>query len=67
MKLAIFVHPKHLWSAGAISKEERWIIVPMLDYWVLNKVTVKNKYSAPLIANLFDRLRQAKYFTKMDL
>ena len=38
-----------------------------IDYRALNKVTVKNKYPVPLIADLFDRLGQAKVFTKMDL
>ncbi|XP_015168928.1 uncharacterized protein K02A2.6-like [Solanum tuberosum] len=38
-----------------------------IDYRALNKVTVKNKYPIPLIADLFDRLGQAKVFTKMDL
>ncbi|MCF8701922.1 retroviral-like aspartic protease family protein, partial [Corynebacterium sp. MC-10] len=38
-----------------------------IDYRALNKVTVKNKYPIPLIADLFDRLGQAKYFSKMDL
>ena len=38
-----------------------------IDYRVINKVTIKNKYHIPLIANYFDRLGQAKYFTKMDL
>lgn len=38
-----------------------------IDYRVLNKVTVKNKYPIPLITNLFYRLGQAKYFTKVDL
>ena len=38
-----------------------------IDYRVINKVTIKNKYHIPLIANFFDRLGQAKYFTKMDL
>ncbi|XP_070029262.1 uncharacterized protein [Nicotiana sylvestris] len=38
-----------------------------IDYRALNKVTVKNKYPILLIANLFDRLGQAKYFTKVDL
>lgn len=37
-----------------------------IDYRALNKVTVKNKYPIPLIADLFDRLGQAKVFTKMD-
>ena len=33
----------------------------------LNKVTVKNKYLIPLIADLFDQLGRAKFFTKLDL
>nr|CAN61452.1 hypothetical protein VITISV_029790 [Vitis vinifera] len=32
-----------------------------------NKVTVKNKYPVPLVADLFDRLAKASYFTKLDL
>ncbi|GJW79944.1 putative nucleotidyltransferase, ribonuclease H [Tanacetum coccineum] len=38
-----------------------------IDYWVLNKVTIKNKYPIPLIADLFDQLGKAGYFTKLDL
>ncbi|KAL0415859.1 UNVERIFIED_CONTAM: Retrovirus-related Pol polyprotein from transposon [Sesamum latifolium] len=37
------------------------------DYRVLNKITVKNKYPIPLVADYFDRLSRAKYFTKIDL
>ena len=33
----------------------------------LNKVTVKNKYPIPLIADLFDQLGSAKFITKFDL
>nr|CAD1844098.1 unnamed protein product [Ananas comosus var. bracteatus] len=36
-------------------------------YRALNKITVKNKYPIPLIADLFDQLGGAKYFTKLDL
>nr|GEU66337.1 hypothetical protein VITISV_008583 [Tanacetum cinerariifolium] len=36
-------------------------------YQALNKVTIKNKYPIPLIANLFDQLGKARYFTKLDL
>ena len=32
-----------------------------IDYRTLNKITVRNKYSIPLIADLFDRLGQARY------
>ena len=38
-----------------------------IDYRALNKVTVKNKYPIPLIAELFDQLGRPKYFTKLDL
>uniref|UniRef100_A0A3Q7EDH0 Reverse transcriptase domain-containing protein n=1 Tax=Solanum lycopersicum TaxID=4081 RepID=A0A3Q7EDH0_SOLLC len=37
-----------------------------IDYRALNKVTIKKKYPIPLISEMFDRLGQAKYFTKMD-
>jgi hypothetical protein len=33
----------------------------------LNKVTVKNKYPLPRIDNLFDQLKGAKIFSKIDL
>nr|CAD1840974.1 unnamed protein product [Ananas comosus var. bracteatus] len=38
-----------------------------IDYRALNKVTVKNKYPIPLVADLFDQLGGAKFFTKLDL
>ena len=33
----------------------------------MNKVTVKNKYPLPLIDDLFDQMRGAKVFSKIDL
>jgi len=38
-----------------------------IDYRALNKVTIKNKYPIPLVADLFDQLGHARYFTKLDL
>lgn len=38
-----------------------------IDYPALNKITVKNKYPISLIADLFDQLGQARWFTKLDL
>jgi hypothetical protein len=38
-----------------------------VDYRALNAVTTKNKYPLPRIDDLRDQLRQAKYFSKIDL
>jgi hypothetical protein len=38
-----------------------------VDYRALNDVTVKNKYLLPRIDDLFDQLKGAKYFSKIDL
>jgi hypothetical protein len=38
-----------------------------VDYRTLNEVTIKNKYPLPRIDNLFDKLRGACVFSKIDL
>jgi hypothetical protein len=38
-----------------------------VDYRSLNEVTIKNKYPLPIIDDLFDQLKGAKYFSKVDL
>ena len=38
-----------------------------INYRQINKVTVKNKYSLPRIEDLFDQLRGASVFSKIDL
>jgi hypothetical protein len=38
-----------------------------IDFRQLNKVTVKNKYPLPRIDDLFDQLKDAKIFLKIDL
>ena len=39
----------------------------VVDFKGLIKVTVKNRYSLPLIPKILDRLHKAKVFTKIDL
>ncbi|XP_058068585.1 uncharacterized protein LOC131217654 [Magnolia sinica] len=38
-----------------------------VDYRRLNQVTVRNKYPLPRIDDLFNQLRSAQYFSKIDL
>ena len=38
-----------------------------IDYMQLNKVTIKNRYTLPRIDDLFDQLKGATMFSKIDL
>ncbi|GKE27667.1 putative reverse transcriptase domain-containing protein [Tanacetum coccineum] len=38
-----------------------------IDYWKLNKLTVKNRYPLPRIDNLFDQLQGSSVYSKIDL
>ena len=38
-----------------------------VDYRSLNDVIMKNKYSLPRVEDLFDRMRGARVFSKIDL
>ena len=39
----------------------------VVDYRSLNELTIKNKYPLPLMDELFDRVFEAKVFSKLDL
>ena len=56
------------WGASVIFvKKKDGILRLCIDYRQLNKVTVKNKYPLPRINDLFDQMRGAKVFSKIDL
>jgi hypothetical protein len=56
------------WAAPVLFVEKKDGTKRMcIDYRALNEVTVKNKYPLPQIEDLFDQLRGASVFSKIDL
>jgi hypothetical protein len=56
------------WAAPVLSMEKKHGTKRIcIDYRSLNEVTVKNKYPLPRIEDLFDQLRGASVFSKIDL
>ena len=49
-----------------IKKKDRKLL-PVQDYRKLNTITIKNRYYLPLISKLISKLKNAKYFTKIDI
>ena len=64
-----FIHPSYS-PLGApvlfVKKKDRSMRM-CIDYRELNKVTIKNKYPLPRIDDLFDQLKDATVFLKIDL
>jgi len=54
-------------SAGVVCEEKGWSMRMCIDYRELNRVTIKNKYPLPRIDDLFDQLKGASIFSKIDL
>ncbi|TYK05232.1 pol protein [Cucumis melo var. makuwa] len=56
------------WGAPVLFvKKKDGLMRLCIDYRELNKVTVKNRYPLPRIDDLFDQLRGATVFSKIDL
>ena len=49
------------------SKKKNKTLRLCIDYQQLNRVTIKNRYPLPRIDDLFDQLRGARVFSKIDL
>src|SRR5438876_7722258 len=56
------------WGAPVLFvKKKDGSLCMCIDYRSLNEVTIKNKYPLPRIDDLFDQLKGAKFFSKIDL
>ncbi|KAL5575384.1 hypothetical protein UlMin_017083 [Ulmus minor] len=64
-----FIRPSHSpWGAPVLFvKKKDGTLRMCIDYRELNKVTIKNKYPLPRIDDLFDQLKGAVVFSKIDL
>nr|GEU28869.1 putative reverse transcriptase domain, ribonuclease H-like domain, aspartic peptidase domain protein [Tanacetum cinerariifolium] len=50
---------------GAAPKDESFRMC--IDYWELNKLTIKNRYPLPMIDDLFDQLQGSSVYLKINL
>ena len=56
------------WGAPVLfAKKKDKTLRLYIDYRRLNRVTVKNRYPLPRIDDLFDQLRGARVYPKIDL
>ena len=64
-----YIHPSvSPWGAPVLFvKKKDGTLRLCIDFRQLNKVYVKNKYPLPRIDDLFDQLKDAKIFSKIDL
>jgi len=64
-----FIHPSvSPWGAPVLFvKKKDGSLRMCIDYRELNRVTIKNKYPLPRIDDLFDQLKEATVFSKIDL
>ena len=53
--------------SGSVAKKKDKTLRLYIDYRQLNRVMIKNRYPLPRIDYLFDQLRRARVYSKIDL
>ena len=64
-----FIRPdtSHWGTPVLFAKKKNKTLRLYIDYRQLNRVTIKNRYPLPRIDDLFDQLRGARVYSKIDL
>ncbi|GJY75342.1 putative reverse transcriptase domain-containing protein [Tanacetum coccineum] len=63
-----FIRPSSSpWGAPVLFVKKDGSFHMCIDYWELNKLTVKNRYPLPRIDDLFDQLQGSSVYSKIDL
>nr|GEU80577.1 putative ribonuclease H-like domain-containing protein [Tanacetum cinerariifolium] len=64
-----FIRPSNSpWGAPVLFvKKKDGSFIMCINYWELNKLTVKNRYPLPRIDDLFDQLQGSSVYSKIDL
>jgi len=68
LKAGLIVKSKSRYAAPCFYIPKKDDLLQLVqDYRKLNQVTIKNKTPLPLIREVIDKLKEAKYFNKLDL
>jgi hypothetical protein len=67
--IVVIIHPSTSPYSSLVvmvlKKEGSWIMCP--DFHALNKLTIKDKFSIPIIDDLLDEFSAAQFFNKLDI
>jgi len=68
LKIGLIVESKSIYAALCFYIPKKDVSLRLVqDYKKLNQVMIKDKMPLPLIREVIDKLKEAKYFNKLDL
>ena len=67
LKAGLIIESKSRYAALCFYILKKYSLLRLVqDYRKLNQVTIKNKMLLPLIGEVIDKLKEARYFNKLD-